>query len=123
LGLNNVDDSEKGIEKFLKRNTNTCFVAEENELIIGAILTGNNSRRGYIYHTCTLENQRQKGIGRKLVDSVITALKNEGIAKVALVMFEKNEIGNGFWEKIGFTVREDLIYRNFSITEIEKIDT
>jgi ribosomal protein S18 acetylase RimI-like enzyme len=37
MGLNNVDDSEKGIEKFLKRNPNTCFVAEENGQIIGVI--------------------------------------------------------------------------------------
>jgi ribosomal protein S18 acetylase RimI-like enzyme len=115
--------AKKELKNFLKRNPNTCFIAEENGLIIGDILAGNDGRRGYIYHTCTLENQRQKGIGRKLVDSVITALKNEGIAKVALVVFEKNKNGNGFWEKIGFTVRENLIYRNFSITEIERIHT
>ena len=29
MGLNNVDDSRAGIEKYLKRNPNTCFVAVE----------------------------------------------------------------------------------------------
>jgi predicted GNAT family acetyltransferase len=45
-----------------------------------------------IYHTCVDENQRKRGIGRKFVDKVITALKNEGIAKVAIVVFDKNKI-------------------------------
>ena len=36
------------------------------------------------------------------------SLEKEVISKVALVAFEKNEIGNGFWEKIGFESRENL---------------
>lgn len=39
MGLNNLDDSQEGIEKFLKRNPDTCFVAEDHE-IIGVILAG-----------------------------------------------------------------------------------
>lgn len=27
MGLNNIDDSKEGINKFLKRNPTTCFVA------------------------------------------------------------------------------------------------
>lgn len=27
MGLNNLDDSEEGIAKFLQRNPDTCFVA------------------------------------------------------------------------------------------------
>ena len=28
MGLNNLDDSKEGIDKFLQRNPDTCFVAE-----------------------------------------------------------------------------------------------
>ena len=51
----------------------------------------------------------------------MAALEKEGITKVALVVFEKNQNGNGFWEKIGFTVRNDLIYRNKTIAQMERI--
>lgn len=27
MGLNDMDDSKEGIEKYMKRNPNTCFVA------------------------------------------------------------------------------------------------
>ena len=51
------------------------------------------------------------------------ALKQCGINKAALVVFDRNENGNAFWQKLGFTVREDLIYRNKTITEMVRIDT
>lgn len=30
MGLNNIDDSKDGIDRFLQRNPDTCFVAEED---------------------------------------------------------------------------------------------
>lgn len=122
MGLNSVDDSKDGIEKFLKRNPTTCFVAEEDSKIVGVIMAGNDGRRGYIYHTAVLQEFRGKHVAKTLVENAMAALEKEGITKVALVVFEKNKNGNGFWEKIGFTVRNDLIYRNKTIAQMERID-
>lgn len=123
MGLNSVDDSKEGIEKFLKRNPATCFVAEEDSKIVGVIMAGNDGRRGYIYHTAVLPEFREMHVAKTLVENAMAALEKEGITKVALVVFEKNKNGNGFWEKIGFTVRNDLIYRNKTIAQMERIDT
>lgn len=123
MGLNDLDDSRTGIEKFLKRNPETCFVAEINDKLIGVIMAGNDGRRGYIYHTAVHPDFRNQGIARTLVETVMKTLKECGISKVALVVFERNQDGNGFWEKLGFTVRDDLIYRNKSIVEMIRIDT
>ena len=122
MGLNTTDDSKEGIEKYLLRNPNTCFVAEENGELIGVIMSGHDGRRGFIHHTTVRAEYRRKGIGKELVDSALAALEKEGIHKVALVAFEKNVLGNTFWEKIGFTVRNDLVYRNKNIHELERID-
>ena len=121
MGLNNLDDTKTGINIFLQRNPNTCFVATFHNEIIGTIISGYDGRRGYIYHTAVSENFRKKGIGQKLVASSLSALRTEGINKVALVVFSKNKLGNLFWEKIGFRKREDLIYRDKTINEMEKI--
>lgn len=123
MGLNNIDDSKDGIDRFLKRNPDTCFVAEYVNKIIGIIMVGNDGRRGYIYHTAVTSEYQNQGIGSKLVDTAINALKNQNISKVALVVFAKNENGNAFWEKQGFTVREDLVYRNKTLLEMIRIDT
>jgi len=123
MGLNNIDDSKEGIERFLKKNPNTCFVAEENDNIIGVIIAGNDGRRGYIYHTAVSSSKRHQGIGAKLVSRALKALEDEEIVKVTLVVFDKNENGNSFWEKQGFTARNDLIYRNKELKKIVRIDT
>ena len=117
MGLNNLDDSKQGILKYLKRNPKTCFIAKENNIIIGVILSGHDGRRGYIHHTAVDINHRNLGIGKDLVNHAIEALNKEGISKVAFVVFKKNEIGNKFWEKLGFTQRDDLVYRNKVINE------
>ena len=123
MGLNNLDDSKEGIEKFLKRNPDTCFVADVENVIAGVIIVGNDGRRGYIYHTAVNPQYRKQGIAKSLVETAMSALQKIGISKVALVVFERNEIGNEFWEKMGFTVRDDLIYRNKALMEMVRIDT
>ena len=123
MGLNNLDDSKEGIGKFLKRNPDTCFVADADNDIVGVIIVGNDGRRGYIYHTAVNPQYRKQGIAKSLVDTAMTALQKIGINKAALVVFDRNEIGNDFWEKMGFTIRDDLIYRNKVLNEIIRIDT
>lgn len=123
MGLNSVDDSREGIARYLTRNPSTCFVAEENSVIAGVILAGHDGRRGYIYHTAVRSSLRGQGVGKALVDAALGALKAEGITKVALVAFSRNEAGNAFWEKMGFSRRTDLAYRNKTLCDMERIDT
>ena len=123
MRLNNLDDSKEGIEKFLQRNPETCFVAEKDDRIVGSIMVGNDGRRGHIYHTAVNPQYRKQGIAKNLVETAMSALQKIGINKVALFVFDRNEIGNDFWEKMGFSVRDDLVYRNKTLVEIVKIDT
>lgn len=123
MGLNNLDDSREGIARFLRRNPATCLVAEEGERVVGVILAGNDGRRGYLYHTAVAPDCRHRGIGSALVQAVLDALAAEGIHKAALVVFSRNQAGNAFWEAQGFTVREDLTYRNRVLAEMKRIDT
>ena len=121
-GLNDKDDSREGIDKYLKRNPNTSFVAVCEQKVVGVILCGHDGRRGIIQHACVSPDHRREGIGQKLVELSLEALKEEGITKVLLVAFKKNEGGNKFWESQGFTLREDLNYRNKALTDLIRID-
>lgn len=123
MGLNEIDDSREGIDKFLKRNPTTCFVAEEQKKVVGVIMSGHDGRRGFIYHTAVRQEYRNQGIGRALVEATLKTLEKEGIRKAAMVVFDRNETGNVFWEKMGFTERTDLVYRNRTIREAVRIDT
>jgi ribosomal protein S18 acetylase RimI-like enzyme len=109
------DDSREGIARFLERNPSSCFVAvpaDAADRVVGVILSGHDGRRAYIYHTAVGEEYRGKGIGRSLVQAVEKAMSEEGITRIALLAFKANGAGNRFWEKLGFTEREDLVYRS-----------
>lgn len=118
IGMRSLDDSEIGIAKFLDRNPNTNFICRIDDKLVGVIMCGHDGRRGYIYHTAVHENYRKMGIGKALVDSAINSLRNEGINKVALVVFSDNQLGNAFWQALGFDVRDDITYRNLSINSV-----
>ncbi|MCK8059313.1 MULTISPECIES: GNAT family N-acetyltransferase [unclassified Fusibacter] len=118
MGLRSLDDSKEGIERFLKRNPTSCFVKEEQGLLIGCIMAGHDGRRGYIYHAAVHPEFRGKGYGIALVDHALDALKKDGINKACLVVFSANELGNTFWKRYGFATREDLTYRNISLNDL-----
>lgn len=117
MGMRSLDDSFEGIKRFLERNPTTNYVAQDNDKLVGVILCGHDGRRAYIYHTAVSPDYRRSGIGKVLVNTVLEALKKEGINKAALVVFSSNELGNKFWQSVGFQKREDLFYRNISINE------
>lgn len=117
MGMRSLDDSREGIARFLARNPDTCFLAEEADVLVGAILCGHDGRRGFIYHTCVDKRCRDKGIGRALVERALTALRDQGIHKAALVCFQKNELGNRFWASMGWELRQDLNYWNLSLND------
>lgn len=115
--LNPVDDSRSGIERYLKRNPNTCFAAVSDGRIIGVILTGHDGRRAMIHHMCVHPDYRRMGIAARLVVLAEDALKKEGIQKIFGLVFKDNEAANAFWEQQGYSLRTNLNYRNKSLNE------
>lgn len=87
------------------------------------ILAGQDGRRGYIYHMAVAEDWRRRGVGAALVERCLAALRADGINKVALLVFRYNDAGNAFWEKQGFSLREDVNYRNRALAALVRIDT
>ena len=117
IGIRSIDDSKEGVARFLKRNPTTSVVAEKDGRIVGSILCGHDGRRGCLYHVCVDEDYRRHGIGKRMVVFAMKALKEEKINKVSLIAFTENDIGNAFWNTIGWTERLDLNYYDFTLNE------
>ena len=114
--LNPVDDSREGITRYLKRNPNTCFLAQaQDKKVIGVILTGHDGRRAIVHHMCVHSDYRRKGIAGMLVKKAEEALREEGITKIFGLVFKDNDGANAFWENQGYSLRTNLNYRNKSL--------
>ena len=107
IGVSKADEKDR-LEIFLDRNRGLNFIAMENNSIVGTILCGNDGRRGYLYHLFVLPEHRKKGIGKQLADICISNLMDQNITKCHIMFFNHNTTGKLFWEKIGFTLRDDI---------------
>ena len=117
FALRSIDDSEKGIEKFLRRNPNTSIVATYNDEIIGTILCGHDGRTATFYHVCVAENFRRRGVGKMMVVAAMKALQEEEINTISLIAFTNNDVGNAFWNGMGWTKRSDANQYNFKLND------
>ena len=115
FAIRSIDDSRDSIGRFIERNPGSSVVAESDGKIVGAILCGHDGRRGCLYHVCVDPEYRLRGIGKSMVVHCMQALQAEGINKVSLIAFTRNDIGNAFWKEIGWTRREDLNYYDFTL--------
>ena len=120
FGLRTLDDSREAIDIFLKRNPTTSAVDVENGKIVGAILCGHDGRRACFYHVCVSEQYRMHGIGKKMVNFCCMQIKKEKINKVCLNAFVTNEVGNKFWKKMNWTLRDDMNYYDFVLNDENK---
>lgn len=121
MGLRSLDDSKEGISFFLKRNPDTNFVAFEEGKLAGAILSGHDGRRGYIYHTVVLPEYRGRGIASELVEMAVAALRKEGITRVCLNVMGTNEQGKKFWTDKGWEKKDFLGFYSKAITDKENL--
>lgn len=117
FGIRALDDSREDIERFIRRNSTTSVVARADGRIVGSILCGSDGRQGTLYHVCVAKEYRRRRIGTQMVGFCMHQLRIMGINKVSLIAFAKNDIGNAFWNKIGWIRKTDVNYYVFDLNE------
>lgn len=98
----NEADTREGVSAFLQRNPGISAVAEENGVLIGAVLCGHNGRAGHLYHLAVADTHRGQGIGRALTTFCTEALLKAGVARCNIFVYSNNADGMQFWETNGW---------------------
>lgn len=115
VGLDSDVDSKGRLEMYLWRNPGLSFVAVQRGKVVGAVLCGHDGRRGYLHHLAVAKEYRNKGIGNRLVEKVLSKLQQLGIRKCNLFMYADNVEGQQFWRHIGWCERGELKVLSTSI--------
>lgn len=109
VGLSDADKADS-IRLFLARNPGLSFVAvDEDGALAGTVLAGHDGRRGFLYHLAVALSRRSHGTGQRLAQAALDALRQEGIAKVHIMVLGDNAAGQAFWSKLGWMLRDNLI--------------
>jgi len=108
IGLRDAD-SPTALAKYLSRNPGSSFVAiNDEDKLVGISLAGHDGRRGYLHHVAVNQEYQNLGLGRKLVEACLQALKGEGIEKCHLWVKVDNSGGKSFWNHVGWRERTDI---------------
>jgi len=107
IGLS-ADDTQEGIGSYLSHNPGLSFVAEQEGQVVGAVLVGQDGRRGYLNHLAVKPSHRNLGIGSELVRASLSALRAMSIRKCHIFVFADNLGVLTFWKKVGWEERSDL---------------
>ena len=109
-------DSREATEFYLQRNPGLSFVAVLGGDIVGCVMSGHDGRRGYLQHLVVKPAYRKLGIGKALYLSCLTALQDIGIYKTHLFVQATNSMGEDFWKKQGWTLREEVRMYSFNMS-------
>src|SRR2546429_281611 len=115
VGLNEAD-SKENITRFLERNPGMSFVAREGKEIVGAVLCGNDGRRGYLHHLAVATAHRNKGIAKRLTAAACAEVARANITRCNIYIFAENDSGAKFWERQGWTKRDDMMVMQKALT-------
>ena len=101
-------DTPDVLARFLHRNPSCSYAAYAGTRLIGAILAGHDGWRGHLYHMAVKPDYRERGIGTRLVNAAVSAIKSEDVQKIHCLVKRDNLIAQQFWEACSFEQREEL---------------
>jgi N-acetylglutamate synthase len=101
-------DSRDAVTSYLARNPGLSFVARDGGRLVAAVLAGTDGRRGYLQHLAVAPSHRRQGLGSTLAQRVLEGLEALGIAKCHLFVRRERAEAREFWERSGWTARDDV---------------
>lgn len=102
-------DSRETTERYLARNPDLSFIAEQDGQLIGCVMCGHDGRRGYLQHLIVLPEYRRQGVANQLVEHSLAQLELLGIYKTHIDVFRSNDLAQSYWESQGWQLRTDIV--------------
>ncbi|OGO17094.1 MAG: hypothetical protein A2Z14_09165 [Chloroflexi bacterium RBG_16_48_8] len=99
-------DQPQEIKKKLKKDPDLFLVAEQGDVLIGAVLGGFDGRRGMVYHLAVADEYRGGGVGKILMQQLENQLRSKGCLKYYLLVTKENKHALDFYINIGCEVMD-----------------
>jgi N-acetylglutamate synthase len=102
------DDAES-LARCFARNPNTSLGGEIDGQLVATAMGTWDGRRGYLWHLAVKPELQGRGLGRKMLVALETAYRELGIPKVTFQIETSNREVLGFYLRMGYHTRDDLV--------------
>ena len=103
------------LERFLSRNPALSQVACLDDRVVGVVLCGHDSHRGYLYRLAVVPDYRRSGIATALVKECLLRLTQLEIPRCSVHLFDTNRDGAAFWSAMGWRKRDDVAAYSYDL--------
>lgn len=110
-------DERAEIQRMLDWNPTTCLVGEEDGRIIAAVMGGFDGRRGMVHHLSVHPDYQGYGHGHQLMEELEGRFREMGVMKVNLFVVRHNANVVGFYDRLGYQERHELITLSKTLIE------
>lgn len=108
MGLGDSDRPER-LSAFLERNPGLSAVGVLGDgILVGAVMCGDDGRRGYLHHLAVAREHRQQGIAQAMLAHCFAGLAAREIERCNILLIADNFEGERFWQRAGWAVRGNL---------------
>jgi ribosomal protein S18 acetylase RimI-like enzyme len=103
-------DTLEELTKKYDHDPDLFLVAEKHGELVGSVLGGFDGRRGLVYHLAVRAEERQLGLGSRLMEEVERRLRGKGCRRVYLLVTNDNTAAMRFYERRGWGEMDLHIY-------------
>ena len=111
---------ENHLRRFMKSEDGLVLVVGDKGKVIGYSLSEirrnspglKREKYGYIDEMAVTANYQRRGIGEKMLAEIMRWFQSNDIKRVELGTTTQNLVGNSFWQKQGFTIYMNTLYKN-----------
>ncbi len=113
-----AEDAADRLQPLLINDRLRLYVVEHDTQVAGALLVGQDGRRGYLYHLAVAEPLRDQGFGRALIETALEDMAAQGIARCQVSVEVDNADARHFWTHLGWKERTELALFSFIAADV-----
>ena len=111
---------ENHLRRFMKSEDGLVLVSGDKGKVVGYSLSEihrispglKREKYGYIDEMAVTANYQRRGIGEKMLADIMRWFQSNDIKRVELGTTTQNLVGNSFWQKQGFMIYMNTLYKN-----------
>ena len=110
-GLTRPWNDPAGDIAFARQSANAAIlVGRTSGAIVASAMVGHDGHRGWVYYVAVDPDSQGKDFGRTIMAAAEDWLRQQGVAKVMLMVRADNTKVQAFYDKLGYDVQERVIY-------------
>lgn len=103
------NDPDADARRALDAPAATIFAARGNGVLVGTVMTGHDSHRGWVYYLAVATTFQRQGIARQLMAAAEAWCTTAGMPRLNLMVRAANDPVLGFYARLGYRTSDVLV--------------